>query len=110
MEPVFGNFQNLCAVNEGFDYFRIEKYVADYVKWSFFNDNHRSVLNILLYIYIYERPASEASSNVNILGMNANMAIIFLGFTRLKRISRNKTFQNRKSNIKIKGLPGDHDT
>ena len=67
-------------------------------------------LIIALFMHVWGRVALEVSSEPNILGMSANIIIIFLGYTYLKKIFRNKTFQDCRSKVIVTGLPGDLDT
>ena len=46
------------------------------------------------YTHLYERAAQKASFKANILRINGNMEIIFLGYTWLTKISRNEAFQD----------------
>ena len=54
-------------------------------------------LNIVLYSHFYETVALRACFKVIILGHNAKNVIMFLGYTLLNNMLRNKTFQDRRS-------------
>ena len=64
-------------------------------------------LKVAFYIHLSEKLAWGASCKGNISSINANIVIVFLGYTYLKKILINKTFQDRRSTIKVRGLLGD---
>ena len=52
----------------------------------------------------------SGSYKTNILRMNESTEIKFLGYAELKEILQNKTSQDRRSKVKVTGLPGDQVT
>ena len=72
--------------------------VIDDVKWS--------PQSFSLYS-IKERLAPGANCKGNVSSINANIIIVFLGYTCQKMISMNYTFRNCRSKVNITGLLGD---
>ena len=64
-------------------------------------------LKVSLYIHVYDRLAPGANCRGNVLSINANIIIVFLGYTCQKTISMNNTFRDCKSKVNITGLLGD---
>ena len=64
-------------------------------------------LKVSLYIHVYERLAPGANCKGNGLSINANIIIVFLGYTCQKTISMNYTFRDCRSKVNIAGLLGD---
>ena len=64
-------------------------------------------LTVSLYIHVYERLAPGANCTGNVWSINANIVIVFLGYTYQKTISMNYTFRDCRSKVNITGLPGD---
>ena len=62
------------------------------------------VLYELLYSYCH------AKTKDNILGMRADSIIIFIAYTKLKKILGNKNFYDRQAKFIFTGLPGDLDS
>ena len=59
----------------------------------------QSSLKVSHYIHVWERLAPGASCKDNVSSVNANIIIVFLGYTCQKTISMNNTFRNCRSNI-----------
>ena len=64
-------------------------------------------LKVSLYIHVKERLAPGANCKGNVSSINANMIIVFLGYTCQKMISMNYTFRDCRSKVNITGLLGD---
>ena len=64
-------------------------------------------LKISLYIHVKERLAPGANCKGNVSSINANIIIVFLGYTCQKMISMNNTFRDCRSKVNITGLLGD---
>ena len=64
-------------------------------------------LKVSLYIHVEERLAPGASCKGNVSSMNANIIIIFLGYTCQNTISVNNTFRDCRSKVNITGFVGD---
>ena len=58
-------------------------------QWS-----HSATLNIAIYAHLYDRVVQKSWFKGNMLRINVNKEIIFLGYTWLKKISRNEAFQH----------------
>ena len=91
---------------------RYEKIVPNYVKKVFVMVMASSMtsqggLKVSLYIHVKERLAPGASCKGNVSSINANIIIIFLGYTRQNTISMNNTFRDCRSKVNITGLVGD---
>ena len=54
-----------------------------------------------------ERLAPGASCKDKVSSINANIVVVFLGYTCLKKISINNTFRDRRSKVNVTGLLGD---
>ena len=54
-------------------------------------------LKVSLYIHLWERLAPGADFRGNVSSINANITIVFLGYTCQKTISMNNTFRDCKS-------------
>ena len=91
---------------------RYEKIASNYAKKSIFYDN--DVINdvtgwperCLLYSCLGE-VGSGVSCKGNISSINASIVNVFPGYTYLKKISINKTFQGRMWKIMVTGLLGE---
>ena len=73
---------------------RYEKIVPNYAKKSFFMVMTSSMtsqggLKVSLYIHVLERLAPGANCKGNVSSINANIIIVFLGYTCQKTISMN---------------------
>ena len=64
-------------------------------------------LKVSLYIHVKERLAPGANCKGNVSSINANIIIVFLGYTCQKIISMNYTFRDCRSKVNITGLLGD---
>ena len=64
-------------------------------------------LKVSLYIHVKERLAPGANCKGNVSSINANIIIVFLGYTCQKMISMNYTFRDCRSKVNITGLLGD---
>ena len=64
-------------------------------------------LKVSLYIHVYERLAPGANCKGDVSSMNANIIIVFLGFTCQRTISMNNTFRDCRSKVNITGSLGD---
>ena len=64
-------------------------------------------LKVSLYIHVKERFAPGANCKGNVSSINANIIIVFLGYTCQKMISMNYTFRDCSSKVNITGLLGD---
>ena len=64
-------------------------------------------LKVSLYIHVWERLAPGANCKGNVSSINANIVIVFLGYTCHKTISMNYTFRDCRSKVNITGLLGD---
>ena len=64
-------------------------------------------LKVSLYIHVKERLAPGANCKGNVSSTNANIIIVFLGYTCQKAISMNYTFRDCRSKVNITGLLGD---
>ena len=62
---------------------------------------------ISLYIHVKERLAPGANCKGNVSSINANIIIVFLGYTCQTTISMNNTFRDCRSMVNITGLLGD---
>ena len=67
---------------------------------------HR-VASKFLYIHVYDRVAPGANCKGNVSSINANIIIVFLGYTWQQTISMNNTFRDCKSKVDTTGLLGD---
>ena len=61
-------------------------------------------LKVSLYIHVKERLASGANCKGNVSSINANIIIVFLGYTCQKM---KYTFRDCRSKVNITGLLGD---
>ena len=91
---------------------RYEKIVPNYAKKSFFmvmtsSMTSKGRLKFSLYIHVKERLAPGANCKGNVSSINANIIIVFLGYTCQKMISMNYTFRDCRSKVNITGLLGD---
>ena len=65
-------------------------------------------LKVSLYIHVKERLAPGANCKGDVSSVNANIIIVFLGYTSCqKMISMNYTFRDCRSKVNITGLLGD---
>ena len=64
-------------------------------------------LKVSLYSHVKERLAPGANFKGNVSSINANIIIVFLGYTCQKMISMNYTFRDCRSKVNITGLLGD---
>ena len=64
-------------------------------------------LKVSPYIHVKERLAPGANCKGNVSSINANIIIVFLGYTCQKMISMNYTFRDCRSKVNITGLLGD---
>ena len=64
-------------------------------------------LKVSLYIHVKKRLAPGANCKGNVSSINANIIIVFLGYTCQKMISMNYTFRDCRSKVNITGLLGD---
>ena len=64
-------------------------------------------LKVSLYIHVKERLAPGANCKGNVSSINANIIIVFLGYTCQNMISMNYTFRDCRSKVNITGLLGD---
>ena len=64
--------------------------------------------NLALYSCLGEFGSTSKLQGQFFSSINVDINIIFLGYTCLKKISVNDTFQDRKSKVKVTGLLGDH--
>ena len=76
-------------------------------RWWCHQWRHRLTLNspstvMFRIILLWEQVARAISS------MNADSVTVFLGYTCLEKISVYNTFQDRRSNVRVTGLLGDH--
>ena len=90
---------------------RYEK-IPNYAKKSFFmvmtsSMTSKGRLKVSVYIHVKERLAPGANCKGNVSSINANIIIVFLGYTRQKMISMNYTFWDCRSKVNITGLLGD---
>ena len=61
----------------------------------------RGRLKVSLYIHVKERLAPGANCKGNVSSINANIIIVFLGYTCQKMISMNYTFRDCRSKVNI---------
>ena len=64
-------------------------------------------LKVSLYIHVDERLAPGANCKGDVSSINANIIIVFLGFTCQRMISMNNTFRDCRSKVNITGSLGD---
>ena len=64
-------------------------------------------LKVSFYIHVKERLDPGANCKGNVSSKNANIIIVFLGYTCQKKISMNYTFRDCRSKVNITGLLGD---
>ena len=64
-------------------------------------------MKVDLYIHVYGEIAPGASCKGNVLSINMNIVIVFLGYTCLKKISTNNIFRYRRSKVNVTSLLGD---
>ena len=91
---------------------RYENIVPNYAKKSFFmvmtsSMTSKGRLKVSLYIHVKERVAPGANCKGNVSSINANIIIVFLGYTCQKMIALNYTFRDCRSKVNITGLLGD---
>ena len=64
-------------------------------------DDVKGRLKVSLYIHVKERLAPGANCKGNVSSINANIIIVFLGYTCQKMISMNYTFRDCRSKVNI---------
>ena len=89
-----GHFENFEILNTASIWPQIWKIVPNYAKKSF-------------YMVMTSSMTSGANCKGNVSSINANIIIVFLGYTCQKTISMNNTFRDCRSKVNITGLLGD---